>query len=114
MSPEQARGAGEVDARADVWSLGVVLYELLSGRKPFEGEQFLQVIYEILSTEPPPLARRAPGLPPKLVAAVERAHGARIPGGAGPAWLRSPRRWRRSAVRPRVRRARSPRPAPPP
>jgi eukaryotic-like serine/threonine-protein kinase len=73
MSPEQARGAGEVDPRTDVWSMGVVLYELLSGRKPFLGEQFLEVIHQILSFEPPPLATLRPDLPPKLVAAVESA-----------------------------------------
>jgi eukaryotic-like serine/threonine-protein kinase len=73
MSPEQARGAGEVDPRTDVWSMGVVLYELLSGRKPFLGEQFLEVIHQILSFDPPPLATLRPDLPPKLVAAVESA-----------------------------------------
>lgn len=73
MSPEQARGAGEVDQRADVWSLGVVLYELLSGHKPFEGEQFLHVIHQILSVDPPPLATLRSGLPPKLVTVVQRA-----------------------------------------
>jgi serine/threonine-protein kinase len=73
MSPEQARGAGEVDPRTDVWSLGVVLYELLSGRKPFVGEQFLEVIHQILSFDPTPLATLRPGLPPKVVAAVESA-----------------------------------------
>jgi eukaryotic-like serine/threonine-protein kinase len=73
MSPEQARGAGEVDPRTDVWSMGVVLYEMLSGRKPFLGEQFLEVIHQILSFEPPPLATLRPDLPPKLIAAVESA-----------------------------------------
>jgi len=73
MSPEQARGAGEVDHRSDVWSLGVVLYELLAGRKPFEAGAFLEVIYKILSTDPQPLDEARPGLPPKLVALVHRA-----------------------------------------
>jgi serine/threonine-protein kinase len=73
MSPEQARGAAEVDERTDVWSLGVVLYELLSGRKPFEGDQFLHVVHQILSVEPPALASLRPGLPPALITAVARA-----------------------------------------
>jgi len=73
MSPEQARGAGDIDPRADVWSLGVVLYELLTGRKPFQGEQFLQVIYQILSVEPPPAATVRPGLPARLSEIIERA-----------------------------------------
>lgn len=73
MSPEQARGAGEVDQRADVWSLGVVLYELLSGRRPFEGQQFLNVIHQILSVDPPPLGELRPGLPAKLTAVIEQA-----------------------------------------
>jgi serine/threonine protein kinase len=79
MSPEQARGAGEVDGRTDVWSLGVVLYELLSGRKPFMGEQFLQVIHQILSVEPPALTTLRPGLPPGLLAVVERTMAKELP-----------------------------------
>src|SRR4029077_7695172 len=73
MSPEQARGAGDVDPRTDVWSMGVVLYELLTGKKPFEGGAFLEVIHKILSQEAPPLATLRSGLPPGLVALVERA-----------------------------------------
>lgn len=56
MSPEQARGL-EVDARSDVWSLGVVLYEMLACRPPFEGETSSDVIASILNQPPPPLAR---------------------------------------------------------
>jgi serine/threonine-protein kinase len=73
MSPEQARGAGDVDQRADVWSLGIVLYQLLSAQRPFEGEQFLQVIHQILSATPTPLARLRPGLPAGLTAAISGA-----------------------------------------
>lgn len=73
MSPEQARGSAEVDHRTDVWSLGVVLYEFLGGRKPFMNEQVLQVLHRILDSAPPPLAALRPGLPPALVAVVEQA-----------------------------------------
>jgi tRNA A-37 threonylcarbamoyl transferase component Bud32 len=73
MSPEQARADIDLDARTDVWSLGVVLYELLSGRRPFEGERFLQVIHQILGAVPAPLGTVRAGLPPGLVALVERA-----------------------------------------
>jgi eukaryotic-like serine/threonine-protein kinase len=56
MSPEQARGLG-VDSRTDIFSLGVVLYEMLAGRRPFEGETSTDVMASIINKEPPPLAR---------------------------------------------------------
>src|ERR671912_1263820 len=65
MSPEQARGQ-EVDARADIWSLGVMLYEMVAGRSPFAGPSTSDVIAAILQSEPEPVARFEPAVPAEL------------------------------------------------
>ncbi len=65
MSPEQTR-AKPVDARSDIWSLGVMMYEMVAGRKPFEGETSTDVIVAINQKEAPALARFAPHVPPEL------------------------------------------------
>ncbi|MCA1630118.1 MAG: serine/threonine protein kinase, partial [Acidobacteria bacterium] len=65
MSPEQARGQA-VDARTDIWSLGVVLFEMLTGQTPFRGKSAGHTIVAIQDEEPPPLARFAPEAPEAL------------------------------------------------
>ena len=65
MSPEQARGLG-VDSRTDLFSMGVVLYELLTGKPPFTGETLSDLIASILMTTPAPLSETAPKTPPEL------------------------------------------------
>ena len=71
MSPEQARGE-TVDARTDVWSLGVLLYELIAGRRPFAGRSSSEVLAGILEHEPAPLARFDADAPAELQRIVNK------------------------------------------
>jgi TolB-like protein/Tfp pilus assembly protein PilF/predicted Ser/Thr protein kinase len=71
MSPEQARGE-EVDHRTDIWSLGVVLYEMIAGRRPFIGDRDQAVIYSLLNEDPEPVSLARPEVPPALEQVVGR------------------------------------------
>jgi hypothetical protein len=73
MSPEQARGLRDVDKRADLWSVGVVLYEGLSGDVPFDSENPGDVLISVATEEPIPLSDLRPDLPPRLLQIVERS-----------------------------------------
>ena len=72
MSPEQGTGEAVTPA-SDVWSLGVMAYQMLAGRRPFEADQPLALLNRILTVEPDPLQEAAPGTPDELAALIHRA-----------------------------------------
>ena len=72
MAPEQIEG-GEVDARSDIFSFGVVLYEMLTGHLPFRGEHEAAMVYSIVNEEPEPLLKHLPNAPIELLHVLNRA-----------------------------------------
>jgi serine/threonine protein kinase len=72
MAPEQCRGAAHVDAKADVYALGVMLYELFAGRRPFISDLPSEIMTLQVRSAPPPIKELVPDLPEDLVALIHR------------------------------------------
>ncbi len=72
MSPEQMRAASDIDSRADIWSLGCVLYELLAARHAFDAPTLMQICAVVLEQSPPPIHVHVEGVPPELERVILR------------------------------------------
>ncbi|MCB1024569.1 MAG: protein kinase, partial [Acidobacteria bacterium] len=72
MSPEQAKGDANIDQRADIFSFGCILYEAVSGRKPFTEESPIDSLHEIIHRDPVPVSKYVPSIPPELQKIIEK------------------------------------------
>jgi serine/threonine protein kinase len=72
MSPEQIRDPSTVDGRADLWAIGVILYEMLTGQMPFQGTHQVEIIAKVMSSSPRPAREVNPQLPPQVDALFEK------------------------------------------
>jgi len=73
MSPEQAKGSSQVDPRSDVYAIGVIMYEAVTGRVPFDGNTFNELMFKIVLSDPPKLSEAVPDLDPEFAAIINKA-----------------------------------------
>lgn len=73
MAPEQVRDTKSIDHRADVFAVGAILYELLTGRKAFDGEDMMETFSVVVAGDYPPIVRRGEAVPPRMKQAIEGA-----------------------------------------
>lgn len=73
MSPEQAKGDKDIDARADLYSVGVIMYRGLTGTTPYEADNYNELLFKVVLEDPPPVTEVAPDVDPSAAALVEKA-----------------------------------------
>jgi eukaryotic-like serine/threonine-protein kinase len=78
MCPEQMRSSRQAEPRWDLWSLGVVMYEAIEGRRPFDGEGFAETVVAVLTEQPPPMRRTPDGLEAVILRCLEKDPEARF------------------------------------
>jgi eukaryotic-like serine/threonine-protein kinase len=71
MSPEQLRASKDVDQRSDIWSLGAIFYEMLTGRVPFEADSLMELCTRVLESNPAPISTIRDDVPPEIIRVVE-------------------------------------------